>query len=36
MDAVVVQVAKEFGARLITFDEDMKRKSIKILKTGRA
>jgi predicted nucleic acid-binding protein len=32
MDAIVVQVAKEFDARLMTFDEDMKRKSRSILK----
>ena len=36
MDAIVVQVAKEFDARLITFDEDMKKKARKILKAGRA
>ncbi len=32
MDAIVVQVAKEFDARLLTFDEEMKRKSKNILK----
>ncbi len=36
MDAVVVQVAKEFDSRLITFDEDMKKKARKILKSGKA
>lgn len=32
MDAIVVQVAKEFGAHLMTFDEEMKKKAKNILK----
>ncbi|TAN42217.1 MAG: type II toxin-antitoxin system VapC family toxin [Nitrospirae bacterium] len=32
MDAIVVQVAREFDAHLVTFDEEMKRKSRSILK----
>jgi predicted nucleic acid-binding protein len=32
MDAIVVQVAKEFSAELITFDEEMMRKARAVLK----
>lgn len=31
MDAIVVQVAKEFETELITFDEEMMRKSKAVL-----
>lgn len=34
MDAIIVQVAKEFNTRLVTFDEEMKKKSRSILKKG--
>lgn len=32
MDAIVVQVAKEFGAELISFDEEMIEKAMAVLK----
>lgn len=32
MDAIVVQVAKEFGAELISFDEEMLEKAMAVLK----
>ncbi|MBI5182259.1 MAG: type II toxin-antitoxin system VapC family toxin [Nitrospirae bacterium] len=31
MDALVIQVAKEFGAELISFDEEMIAKAVKVL-----